>query len=228
MTDDKDFKHLGPPRGPADGRRYTDVRAELRSPDGGGPGGGARAGRAPRPSPNWSPPWRRWFPRPAAGGPRFGRARPRRCRGTSSWRTAPGTPRGAGSVRRGGAIGGRLVSTRRPRRVRRRAPPETWGPRRRRGKRHLDGMQPGEQAAVVQGSSRAAVVLAKRHPIAEVCRSRPTTRPVSGSCSTPVSRTSTRRRSGRFSNSRDRTATPSRDPCRAPPTSSPGGRAAVA
>jgi MoxR-like ATPase len=81
-------------------------------------------------------------------------------------RTAPGNGMTVLGESVAAAIGGRLVS------IDGRGGfggdhPETWKASDVVVIGHLDGMQPGEQAAVVQASGRAAVVLAKRHPIAE-------------------------------------------------------------
>jgi MoxR-like ATPase len=165
VTDDKDFKHLVRAEARRTGRRYTDVRAELRSPEGGGGGAATRsAGDVAATFTEIVDAMETWF----SGPPHAARlvALALVVPGNVLVRTAPGNGMTVLGQSVEAAIGGRLVS------IDGRGGfgadgPETWGPADVVVISHLDGMQPGEQAAVVQGSGRAAIVLAKRHPIAE-------------------------------------------------------------
>ena len=166
MTDDKDFKHLVRAEARRSGRRYTDVRAELRSPGGGGGGAPTRLASddAAARFAEVIAAMETWF----FGPPDVPKlvALALVVPGNVLVRTAPGNGMTVLGQSVAAAIGGRLVS------IDGRGgfgadPPETWGPDDVVVIGHLDGMQPGDQAAVVQGSGRAAVVLAKRHPIAE-------------------------------------------------------------
>jgi hypothetical protein len=171
VTDDKDFKQLVRTEARRTGRRYTDVRAELRSPEGGGGGGGSAARAASLGADAIAERFaeviaamQTWFygPPDASRLAALGWDGP----GNVPVRTARGNGMTVLGESVAAAIGGRLLA------IDGRGGfgddgPETWTAEDVVVISHLDGMQPGEQAAVVQASGRAAVVLAKRHPIAE-------------------------------------------------------------
>ena len=169
MTDDKDFKHLVRAEARRSGRRYTDVRAELRAPD----GGGGRGGTAPRSMlaeevagrfaeivaaiETW-----RYGPREQAWLVGLALLVP----GNVLVRGAPGNGMTALGQGVAAAIGGRLVS------IDGRAGfgphhPDTWRPGDVINIAHLDGMEPADQVAMIEHSREPAIVLAKRHPIAD-------------------------------------------------------------
>jgi MoxR-like ATPase len=172
VTDDKDFKQLVRAEARRSGRRYTDVRSELRSPEGGGGGrgdgdGGGVGLRADGIAERFAEvvaAMETWFYGPPDASRLVALALV--VPGNVLVRTAPGNGMTVLGQSVAAAIGGRLVS------IDGRGgfgddPPATWTKDDVVVIGHLDGMQPGDQAAVVQGSARAAVVLAKRHPIAE-------------------------------------------------------------